>query len=105
MKYCVIASCSFDKTVQRDQMVKAVSSVTATPVWGETSTSIFIDEAGKPSYGLVKRYDKKEDMDKLFALIKKQMDLIPALKGSTVSKHPCPHDEGGSCIPREEYVK
>ncbi len=111
MKHCVITSCSFETIVQRDRMVKAtkaslpdnLTGVTLKPVWGDVTTSVKVDEDGKPSYGLVVRYDKKKDADDLFILIKKQIDLIPALKGSKVSKHPCPHDEGGSCVIQEEY--
>ena len=112
MKYCIIAQISLDIQASRTKIVQTIKSKLVNNLTGETLKAMWggfeltegISEDGKPAFGFIVRFDKKEDMDELFTLIKDRMKNIPILKGR-VSKHPCPHDIGGSCEIEEEYIK
>ena len=115
MKYCVHASIQLDTEASRakiikvikDKLVNNLTGETLKALWGGIELTEYISEDGKPAFSFIVRFDKKEDMDELFALIKKGMGLDVVLKGSRVSKHHCTHDGGsGSCQDTwEEYVK
>lgn len=106
MKYCVMSNLRFATPAKRDTLDIAVKAlIGGKPVWGETIISIGKDEEGQPNHSLIVRFDNESDMDELYDLIKGKIEKIPVLHGS-VSKHNCPHDEGGiPCVISEEYIK
>ena len=106
MKYCVIGNLRFETPAKRDGFFNSIKiQIDGKTTWGELVNQSSTDEEGYPSHNLVIRFDNEADMDNLYALIKGRMEHIPVLKG-TVSKHPCPHDEGGgTCVISEKYEK
>jgi len=114
MKYCVIADLQFSLPTLRSQMTqtlkdKLVDKLTGEMlkrIWGSIELTEGVSEGGKPLTSFIVRFDKQEDMEELFALIKDRIVKLPVLKGR-VSKHHCPHDgDSGSCQDTwEEYVK
>ena len=105
MKYCVMANLTFETPAKRDTITKEFKNFLVDKLtWGKTKLSEGMDYEGKPSNGIIVRFDNRKDMDDLFALIKGKMDKIPVLKGE-VSRHDCLHDEGGKCEIWERFVK
>jgi len=114
MKYAIMASIQLDTEASRAKIVKTIKAKLVNNLTGETLKAMWggfelteeSREDGKPAFSFTVRFDKPEDMDELFDLIKKGMGLDVVLKGSRVSKHPCYHDGGGKpCVITEEYVK
>ena len=106
MKYCIMASLSFDTPAKRDGLASDIKTfIGAKHTWGETILNSANDEKGKPTHITEVRFQVKANMSDLFIFIKDKMLKIPVLKG-TVSKHNCPHDEGGKpCVLEEEFKK
>ena len=106
MKYCVMHNLRLETPARRDKLADDIKlKIGGKKVWGETVISKGQDEKGYPSHSVTVRFDNEADMNYLYAFIKDKMSKIPVLKG-VVSKHNCPHDEGGkSCIISEEYRK
>lgn len=105
MKYCVLASLQASIPLLRNQTAQAIrGKLAGKHTWGELKVSEEFDEDGKPIVVVIARFDKKEDMNELYNLIKDRIERIPVLKGK-VKKHICGHDEGKPCESREEYVK
>jgi len=115
MKYCVMADITLDTQANRAKIIQTIKDKLANNLTGETLKAMWggfeLTEAsredGKPSFSFIVRFDKPEDMEELFTLIKKGMGLDVVLKGSRVSKHHCPHDgDSGKCTDTwEEYTK
>ena len=104
MKYCLIANLVMTTPAKQDSLFKEFQAkIGGKKVWGDVAWGKGKTEDGKPALNAEVRFDNELDMDEAFAFLKDKMSRIPVL-GGVISKHPCPHDEGGQpCVVTERF--